>query len=177
MSGEQHFTQEDAGDEEIQWMGKPAKESQIVPIIIGIILVPIGIGLISLLSIYIRIYYTTYVVTGEALYKKTGILSEKTKRVPLSKIQNTEYSRSFVEKQFGFGSVQISSAGSSGTELNFRSVENPERLQELINQLSGDSSGDRPAGSSRIGDDKILEEVRKTRQNLEEITDYLDSKE
>lgn len=183
MSGEQdqHFSQGDVGGENIQWTGKPAKESQIIPVIISIILIPTGIGLMSLLLIYIRINYTTYGVTDEALYKKSGVFSDKTKRVPLSKIQNTEYSRSFVEKQFGFGSVQILSAGSSGTELSFRAVEDPKSLQELINRLSKNRSEvnqevDQEESSS-MEDEEILEEVRKTRENLEEIADYLEGKE
>lgn len=179
MSGEknEHFSQDDVGDEEIQWTGKPAKESQIIPIIFGIILIPSGIGLLVLLGVYVRVNYTTYAVTDEALYKKRGVLSEKTKRVPLSKIQNTEYSRSFVEKQFGFGSVQISSAGSSGTELSFRAVEDPKSLQELINRLSKNQSTESQAESSGMGDAEMLNEVRKTRENLEEIADYLENKE
>lgn len=179
MSGEKnkHFSQDDVGDEEIQWTGKPAKESQIIPVIFGAILIPAGIGLLVLLGVYVRVNYTTYGVTDEALYKKRGVLSEKTKRVPLSKIQNTEYSRSFVEKQFGFGSVQISSAGSSGTELSFRAVEDPKSLQELINRLSKNQSTGGEKDSSSISDEAMIEEVKKTRKNLEKISEHLESEE
>ena len=170
----EHFSQEDVGNEEIQWTGKPAKKSQIIPVIFGIVLIPTGFGLLVLLGVYIRVNYTTYAVTDKALYKKRGVLSEKTKRVPISKIQNTEYSRSFIEKQFGFGSVQISSAGSSGTELNFRAVENPKDLQKLINRLSKNQSAEGQQKPSDMGDAKILEEVRRTRENIEKIADYLE---
>lgn len=173
----ENFTQEDVGDENIEWVGELAKESQIPTIIIGIILLPVlGSGLFILINAYITINYTTYAITDRALYKKKGLLSEKTKRVPLSKIQNTEYSRSFVEKQFDIGSVQVSSAGSSGKELNFRAVSNPEDVRDLINSLSKnqkDKSNSEDA-SSGTNEKDILEEIRKTRKNLERIARHLD---
>lgn len=177
MNGNEHFNQDDVGDEEIQWTGQPARKSQIIPILVGIVMIPFGIGLLVLIGVYTRINYTTYGVTDKALYKKRGALSDKVKRVPLSKIQNTEYSRSFIEKRFGFGSVQISSAGSSGTELSFRAVDDPESLQDLINRLSKVQSTDDKTDSTGVSNEQMIEEVRKTRRNLEEISDYLENKE
>lgn len=177
MSNESHFTQDDVGDEDIKWKDKPATASQIASIIIGIVLIPSGIGLLILIGAYTRINYTTYAVTDQALYKKRGVLSDKTKRVPLSKIQNTEYSRSFVEKQFGFGTVQISSAGSSGTELRFRAVENPKSLQDRINRLSKNQSTNNQKESNTVNDEKMIEEIKKTRKNLEKISEYLENKD
>lgn len=173
----EHFTQDDVGDENIEWVGELAKESQIPKIIFGIMLLPaFGFGIFVLAGVYITINYTTYGITDRALYKKKGLLSEKTKRVPLSKIQNTEYSRSFIEKQFNIGSVQVSSAGSSGKELNFRAVSNPEDIRDLINRLSRNqkNKSDEKDNSSEIDNKDILNEVRKTRKNLEEIARHLD---
>lgn len=82
MSGEQneHFSQEDVGDKKIQWNGKPAKESQIIPVMFGIILISFGLGLLVLLGVYVRVKCTTYAVTDKGLYKKRGVLSEKTRQ-------------------------------------------------------------------------------------------------
>ena len=174
MSDKKHFTQEDVGDEEIKWTGNPKIESEVPSIIVGLLLLPfIGIGVLFLIGVYTKINYTTYAITDKALYKKKGMLSDKTKRVPLSKIQNTEYSRSFIEKQFGYGTVEISSAGSSGKELSFSAVTDPKKTQELINELSNKNENSRQ-NNQDITDNELKEEIIKTRENLEEIANYLE---
>lgn len=174
MSKNNHFTQDDIGNESIKWSGNPAIESQIGAIITGIIMLPFfGVGIFILISTYIKVNYTTYAITDKALYKKRGMLSDKTKRVPLSKIQNTEYSRSFFEKQFGFGTVEVSSAGSSGKELSFSSVSSPKDVQELINEIS-DKNKSRSSNKDINTDEDLKKEVVRTRKNLEDIASYLE---
>jgi uncharacterized membrane protein YdbT with pleckstrin-like domain len=177
MTNNDHFTEDDIGDEMIKWSGNPAIESQIGSIITGIIMLPFaGMGILVLIGTYIKVNYTTYAITDKALYKKRGMLSEKTKRVPLSKIQNTEYSRSFFEKRFEFGTVEVSSAGSSGKELSFSSVSNPKDVQELINELSNKNKSTNTNQNINKTDQDLKKEVVKTRENLEEIVDYLNDK-
>ena len=103
---------------------------------------------------------------------------EKHEEAGFNKIQNTEYSRSFIEKQFDFGSVNVSSAGSSGKELRFRAVQDPKGVQQLINRLSKDQNekSDHKEDSVSMGQKEMVEEIRKTRENLEQITDYLEDK-
>lgn len=180
MSENNHFDQGDVGEEEeIKWTGNPKYESQIGAIFSGLITFPMGIGILILISVYVRVNYTTYGVTDKALYHKKGMLSDKTKRVPLTKIQNTEYSRSWIEKQFEFGTVEISTAGSSGKELTFNAVPEPKRIQELINELSRQyKNNDQQVNnkSENVSDEDLKKEVTKTRENLEEIVDYLEDK-
>lgn len=159
--------------EEIKWFGNPAYASQIGSIIMGIITVPFLIGIPVLISTYLRINYTMYAVTDKALYRKKGLFSDKIKRVPLNKIQNTEYSRSWSEKKFGFGTVDISTAGSSGTELSFSAVKDPESIQQLINDIK-ETKKPKSKTEEDVSNADIATEIRKTRDNMEDIIEYLD---
>lgn len=166
-----HFTQNDIDDDEtIEWTDNPHYASELSNIITGLILLPFGIGILILISSYIRINYTTYALTDTALYQKKGLFSDEVKRVPLERIQNTEYTRSWTEKQFGFGTVQISTAGSGGNELSFNSVPNPELIQDNINKYIKENKKDE---NQTKDDGDIANELKQTRKNLEEIIELL----
>lgn len=162
--------------EEIRWLGNPAYASQIGSIVMGIMTIPFLIGILILVSTYVRINYTMYAVTDKALYRKKGLFSDNIKRVPLNKIQNTEYSRSWSEKKFGFGTVDISTAGSSGTELSFSAVKDPESVQQLINNIK-ETRESKSKTEEDISNDDIATEIRKTRNNMEDIIEYLNKNE
>jgi uncharacterized membrane protein YdbT with pleckstrin-like domain len=172
----------DVGDEDLKWSGSPATASQASQIMSGFVFLPVGIGIIIFIGVYINLNYTKYAITDKALYKKTGMLSNKTKRVPLSKIQNTEYSRSWIEKQFEFGTVKVSTAGSSGKELSFKSVSNPKEVQDMISKLSKQNKNNAQQNLNNHKNKKgthedIKEEITRTRKNLEEIVEHFDNKE
>lgn len=173
---ENHFTQNDIDESEsIIWTDKPHYASQLASIIQGLILTPFGIGIIVLLSVYIKINHTTYALTDKALYQKKGLFSDEIKRVPLERIQNTEYSRSWAEKQFGFGTVQISTAGSGGTELSFNAVPKPDDIQNKINTYVEKYKNTKNNKSTdKVNNSNVAEELKQTRKNLEEIIKIID---
>lgn len=107
-------------------------------------------------------------MTNAALYKKTGILSRNVQRVEFDKVQDTTYRQSFFGAQFGYGAVDISTAGGSGVEMSFDSVEDPQRLQSLINERS-DERKSRGVGEDDKADvlDEILVELKAIRESVE----------
>lgn len=170
----QEFTENDISpDEEILWTEKQSYASMLGSIAMGFILAPFGIGLVLLFSTYIQLQSTVYAITDKALYKKDGIYSESITRVPLNKIQNTEYSRSWAEKQFDHGTVEISTAGSSGSQLRFKAVPEPKFVQEKINELSKNVSSTVKSDSDTPQYTELASELRKTRENIEDIIKYM----
>ena len=167
------FTEADIDDSEsLLWTEKQSYASMISTIGIGVLLIPFGLGILILVNVYTTINYTSYAVTDKALYKKKGVFSESLTRVPLTKIQNTEYSRSWAEKKFGHGTVEISTAGSSGAQLRFRAIPDPKSVQEKINSLTKDVSS---AESHSSNSTQVAEELKATRENIEEIIKYMEN--
>ncbi|MEF8855905.1 MAG: PH domain-containing protein [Haloplanus sp.] len=172
--------------EEVVWIGRPAFETLYGTILSGVLLTVVLIGFLILLGVpfaYLRIQNTDYVVTTESLYVKSGIFSTNIETVDLDRIQNTEYNRSFWGKQFGYGSISISTAGSSGAEISFDGIPDApavrDRITELQRRASGrsddgtgrDREGAAPASADQLAE--LIEEVRATREAFERIERHL----
>ncbi|MCL9817340.1 PH domain-containing protein [Natronocalculus amylovorans] len=118
--------------EEILWASTAHKSSLVPSFAIGIPLVFILIGIPILIAAYLDFKNTNYVVTSRGLYRKSGILSRDVQQIGFDKVQNISYMQTAVGSYFGYGNVNVSTAGSSGVELQFRSVPEPAQLQDLI---------------------------------------------
>ncbi|GAB6861608.1 PH domain-containing protein [Haloplanus litoreus] len=166
-------------DEEVVWIGQPAFETLYGTIATGLVLTVVLIGFLVLLGVpfaYYRIENTEYVVTTKSLYVKTGIFSTNIETVDLDRIQNTEFNRSFWGKQFDYGSISISTAGSSGAEISFDGIPDAPSVRDRITELQrrhagrgGDETadGDLPASADQLAE--LIEEVRATREAFERI--------
>jgi uncharacterized membrane protein YdbT with pleckstrin-like domain len=156
--------------EEIVWSGKPHESSLIPALVVGVPLSIVLIGLFIIAGSYLQRENTQYVVTTDGLYKKTGVLSRDVQRIDFGKVQNTSYSQGFFGSRFGYGNVDISTAGGSGIEMQFRSVPDPREVQELVNKRVKGSRGE---PTTESGDtkrdvlDEILIELREIRATLE----------
>ena len=165
--------------EDIVWTGRPASETLYGTILSGLLLAVVLIGFLILLGVpfaYLRIQNTDYVVTTESLYVKSGIFSTNIETVDLDRIQNTEYNRSFWGKQFGYGSISISTAGSSGAEISFDGIPDAPTVRDRITELQrrhsgrGDASADdHDASASAEQLAELVEEVRATREAFERV--------
>jgi len=164
--------------EEIVWTGRPAFETLYGTILSGLLLTVVLIGFLILLGVpfaYLRIQNTDYVVTTESLYVKSGVFSTNIETVDLDRIQNTEYNRSFWGKQFDYGSISISTAGSSGAEISFDGIPDAPTVRDRITELQrrraerGDDAGagDTPASADQLAE--LIEEVRATREAFERV--------
>ncbi|MFD1634730.1 PH domain-containing protein [Haloplanus ruber] len=165
--------------EEVVWTGRPAFETLYGTIATGLVLTVVVIGVLILLGVpfaYVRIQNTEYVVTTQSLYVKTGIFSTNIETVDLDRIQNTEFNRSFWGKQFDYGSISISTAGSSGAEISFDGIPDAPAVRDRITELKRQRTeregtegegGDAPASAAQLTE--LIEEVRATREAFERI--------
>ncbi|WP_086889890.1 PH domain-containing protein [Natrarchaeobaculum aegyptiacum] len=156
------------GGEEVVWAGGPDRRTLLPAFLIGIPLSIVLIGLLIIASEYLRVTNTWYVVTDRALYRKTGILSRDVKRIEHEKVQDISYSQSALGTHFGYGTVEISTAGGSGVEMAFQSVPEPRAVQHLISERVDRGRDDEP-GEERPDDvlADILVELQEIRTLLE----------
>jgi len=155
--------------EEVLWASTPHKSSLVPALVVGIPLSFVLVGIPIIASAYLSFTNTNYVVTTRGLYRKRGILSRDVKQIGFDKVQNISYSQSAVGSSLGYGTVEISTAGSSGVELRFRSIPTPAEIQELISrEIERREDGGRDEEDS-VDDtlDAILTELRGIRQALD----------
>lgn len=158
-------------DEELVWTGGPDRRTLLPAVLVGIPLAIVLIGLLIIAGEYLRVTNTHYVVTNRALYRKTGVLSRDVKRIEHGKVQDISYSQSALGAHFGYGTVEISTAGGSGVEMAFKSVPDPRAVQHVISdQRERDHTrqGDRDEHAPDDVLEEILTELRMIRATLEE---------
>jgi len=155
-------------DEEVLWNGEPLLKSiySVLPLSLTIIGIPVVIGA------YLNIKNTDFVVTTQGLYVKRGVLSRSVQKIGFDKVQNISFSQGFFGTQFGYGNIEVSTAGGSGVEMRFRSIEEPQQVQELINKhIKKDKEGSTSSGKDTMT--QILEEMKKTREAVERIEEKI----
>lgn len=153
--------------ETVVWQGIPHKSSLVPALVIGLPLSLVLVGIPIVVSAYLQRENTEYVVTTDALYRKSGVLSRNVQRVDFGKVQNTTYTQGFFGKRFGYGTVGISTAGGTGVELSFDSVPDPKAVQERINKRVKGDGPDTPGDKEAVLDE-ILDELRAIRATMEE---------
>jgi uncharacterized membrane protein YdbT with pleckstrin-like domain len=111
----------------------------------GLVLALPAVGAVALA--YLRTGATEYVLTDRGVYRRAGVLSTRVTRVGLDTVQRTELTKSVWGELFDYGTLAISTAGSSGVDLRFSDLDDPEPVRTELRRLIGDrGAADRPAG-------------------------------
>lgn len=182
--------------EDIIWKGHPHIASQIIQIFFGALLLLAGIifllyailtsdliivgisilsiifGFLTLLFSYYHMKFTRYVITDSAVYKQKGWISDHVTQIPADKIHTLTYDQSIIEKILNFGTVGLSTGGQEIVEIEFESVKNPKSVHNRIDNLMEDRVERRRPNqnnSDKMSRIKELErELEKTKENLDE---------
>ena len=154
-------------DESVLWADTPHEMSLVPAFVVGIPLSLVLVGVPILVGAYLSHRNTNYVVTTAALYVKTGVLSRNVQRIEFDKVQDTSYRQSFFGAQFGYGTVDVSTAGGTGVEMSFSNVADPQSLQSRINErIRSGRTGEEARDKAAVLDD-ILAELRAIREAVE----------
>lgn len=84
-------------------------------------------------------FTTRYVVTNRRVLMRSGLLSRTGRDVPMTRVNDVSFSRSFVERMFGSGTLIIESAGDRG-QVMLVDVPRVEMVQRDIYRLVEDEA-------------------------------------
>jgi uncharacterized membrane protein YdbT with pleckstrin-like domain len=99
----------------------------------GFILIPVfGIGLLYILLVWLGVKNSSYRLTTERLFCKTGFISKKVHETELYRIQDVSFKQGVIQRILGVGDIEILSTDPSTPEWRMHSVRNPEQLKETI---------------------------------------------
>lgn len=83
---------------------------------------------------------TNFVVTGDRLIYRNGILTKKGIEIPLERVNNVLFSQTLFERMLGAGDLVIESAGESGRQA-FSDVRKPSAVQnEIYRQMEANEN-------------------------------------
>lgn len=106
----------------------------------------IGYGVLAYLT-WLRLLY---VITDEEIYVKVGLISREVTQVPLTRVQNTSYNQSILERLLSFGDIHIYTAGTNAEDLVLENVPNPQRVNATLTAQVGQQHTDRPTMSDAV---------------------------
>ena len=122
--------------EEVIWKGGRSPLSLLSYWIVGALtLILLGLGLIVILLGLIEMYRKRYSVTTERVKSEYGFLSTTVRDAELDKIQDTMVKQNFLGRLLNYGDLYFNTAGSTGYEIIFEKVANPEGLKTKIRDL------------------------------------------
>ena len=97
----------------------------------------IGIALASLVfcCVIIARQHRDYFVSGERVEMEWGIVGRSSKEVRIVDIRSMDVHEKGLLGLLGVGTLDFSSSGTDGVEVQFRHVRRPHRIKELVRQL------------------------------------------
>lgn len=151
-----------ADDEPVVWSGRPRLSAAGPAVLVGLVVaavgvawwaVPaspaalrlpvavaaIGLGLAVPAVALVSLANTRYAVTDRAAYLKRGVLGRRVSRARLSMVKNTAHRQSVTGALFGYGTVELETAG---TSFAFRRVDDPASVRAVVDDRVGGSADD-----------------------------------
>jgi len=122
--------------EEVVWKGGLAPASLYWYWIIGILTIwMLGLGLVIILMGILKMNRWKYEVTSERVKLSYGFLSTTKREADLDRVQDVIVQQGFMGKLLKYGTLCFNTAGSSGYEIIFSDVADPDGLKEKFRAL------------------------------------------
>lgn len=151
------------------------------PAIPGIAVTSVGL-LLALASLepgvaaYLRTSNVYYVLTTRNVCKRVGIWSTNVIYVAVTDVQSIRLTKDVWGTLFDYGSVAVSTAGSSGTDVVFTDLERPETVRDALQQAMSEArersrTVEAPPAEQRDAPatDRVVDDARALREAAERL--------
>jgi len=102
--------------------------------VISLLLCVAVIGIPIVLIWWLKCKGTKLTVTSERTLLREGILAKSINEVWHRDVRNVRVKQTFLQRVFGVGEIEISSAGQSGVEIDVKGVPSPYTIRELVDK-------------------------------------------
>ena len=76
--------------------------------------------------------FTKYSLSGNRLFRETGVLNLKEEEILLYRIRDLTLTMSFWQRIFGVGTINVVSSDKSTPNIQIKSIKNPKKVKELL---------------------------------------------
>ena len=125
-----------------------------------------AVALLWCLARYARWTTTNFVVTSDRLIHRYGVFSKRGQEIPLERLNDVSFRRTFIQRLVGAGDLLIESGGERGQQP-FDHIAHPERVQNIIHreiEAAQARDADRMAGRRELTPLEQLEKLEELRQ-------------
>ena len=128
-------TQPDSADEKVCAVFHPSAINYLGLILLGILTIPLVIGLILLLAVIIVIKCTSYELTTRRIIVRKGLIAKYQDEIWIKDMRAVNLKQGVWQRIFGIGDIEIGTAASAGTEIRIAGISNPSEIVKKINSL------------------------------------------
>ena len=111
---------------------KPACRARLGLLIWGVLLLPVGIGLLLLLRAWYLVASTRYRLTTQRLFVQTGLVAKKLEEVELFRVKDVTLNQGFVQRLLGVGTVVVLSTDDTAPRLELAGLLRPAETKETL---------------------------------------------
>jgi uncharacterized membrane protein YdbT with pleckstrin-like domain len=109
--------------EEVTYQAKLSLWSLLPLLLLGVVLLPMGFGIIFFVMAYLKYISTELAITNKRLIAKVGFISRKTIEINLSKIESLSVEQGIFGRIFNYGTIIVSGSGASHAPIS--GISNP----------------------------------------------------
>ena len=113
----------------------PSAMNYLWGIVLGIITLPVVIGIFILLYIYIDIHYTKYELTSHRIIIRRGLIAKFQNEIWIKDMRAVNLNQGIWQRIIGVGNIYIGTAATAGTEICINGIGNPQKIVDQINAL------------------------------------------
>jgi uncharacterized membrane protein YdbT with pleckstrin-like domain len=114
------MTQAAALQEELIWEGRPTWKAWAGRWIAGWVLLPILVGLVLLISVWLRTRSIRWKLTSRRIEIETGFFSKRVDTLELWRVRDVEFSQSLIDRMAGVSCLSITAHDGSSPVLQIR---------------------------------------------------------
>lgn len=112
-------------------------------LLFGVILTPIGVGLILLLVAYIRYKSTELAITNKRVIAKSGFISRHTIELNINRVESLQVTQGIFGRIFNFGTLIISGGGNPQAPI--AGISNPLAFRKAFIEVQDKAASARTA--------------------------------
>ena len=111
---------------------KPAYRAHLGLLVWGVLLAPVGIGLILLARAWYLVASTRYRLTSQRLFAQTGLIAKNLEEVELFRVKDVTLTQGMLQRMLGVGTVVVLSTDDTAPRLELHGILGPMEVKEQI---------------------------------------------
>ena len=111
---------------------KPAYRAHLGLLVWGVLLAPVGIGLILLARAWYRVASTRYRLTTQRLFAQTGLIAKNLEEVELFRVKDVTLRQGVLDRLLGVGTVTVLSTDDTAPKLELAGIRDPVAAKEAL---------------------------------------------
>ena len=111
---------------------KPAYRAHLGLLVWGVLLAPVGIGLILLARAWYLVASTRYRLTSQRLFAQTGLIAKNLEEVELFRVKDVTLSQGVLDRLLGVGTVTVLSTDDTAPRLELAGIRDPLAAKEAL---------------------------------------------